>query len=125
MLVQRLCDSLRDAAVLLAFDDDRVDDTSAIVDGDEAHEVDGAGLGIDLDHRDVHAVGKRGTVLVDVGARAEMARRSRAPRRPVATIRGSVAARATSNHETMRLGVPATASWPSGVITMSRGIRLE
>src|SRR5678815_3243943 len=72
MCIRDRRDSLRDTPVLLTFDDDRVDNTSAIVDGDEAHEVDCTGCGIYFDHRGVYAVGIRGTVLVDVGTGAEV-----------------------------------------------------
>ena len=37
LLVQRLRDALREAAVLLAGDEQRVEDAAAVVDGDVAH----------------------------------------------------------------------------------------
>ena len=47
VFVQRLCHALRNAPVLLPFDHDGVDDAATIIDGDEAHEIDGTGLGVD------------------------------------------------------------------------------
>src|SRR6266498_3583057 len=44
-LVQSLGDALRDAAVLLPGDEERVDDSAAVVDGDVAQELDASGLG--------------------------------------------------------------------------------
>ena len=56
---ERLSDAGRDAAVLLSFDEQRIEHRAAVVDGDVAHEPHRAGVGIDLDHRDVSAEGKR------------------------------------------------------------------
>ena len=61
LLVQRLGDALRDAAVDLPLDDLRVDDRAAVVDGDVLHDLGRAGLGVDLDHADVRA-GRPGEV---------------------------------------------------------------
>ena len=55
LLVQRLRDALRDAAVLLAGDEQRVEDPPAVVDRDVTQQLDRAGLGVDLDDRDVRA----------------------------------------------------------------------
>ena len=55
LLAERLRDALRDAAVHLAVDDHRVDHVADVVDRDVAGEVDGAGLGVDLDDGDVAA----------------------------------------------------------------------
>ena len=56
MLPQRLADALRDAAVDLAVHDQRVDRAAEIVDRAVAHDLDYAGLGIDLDLADVAAI---------------------------------------------------------------------
>ena len=55
LLVERLRDALREPAVDLPLDDDRVHDRADVVDGDVAQQLDGAGLGVDLDDRDVRA----------------------------------------------------------------------
>ena len=47
-LVQRLGRALPDAAVLLAGDEHRIEDATAVVDGDVAEHGDPAGLGVDL-----------------------------------------------------------------------------
>ena len=51
----RLADALRQAAVDLSFDDQRVDQIAGIVDGDQLQQLRLAGLAIDLEHRDVAA----------------------------------------------------------------------
>ena len=121
VLVQRLRDTLRDAPVLLAFDDDRVDDAAAVVDRDEAHEIDRAGFGVDFDHRGVHAVGKRRAVLVDVGAGAEMTRRYE--RRDVRWQRARVRWRRVRPRTTRRCGSACRRRRAGhlAVTTMSRG----
>src|SRR5438034_7120917 len=55
LFVKRLRDRLRDAAVDLAVDDERVDDVSAVVDRHVLLELSVARLSVDLDHRDVRA----------------------------------------------------------------------
>ena len=57
-LAQRLPDTLNDAAMGLALDDQRVDGAAHVVDGDVAHEIDGAGLRVHLDLAHVAAVGE-------------------------------------------------------------------
>ena len=57
---------MRDAAVLLSGHEQRVEDSSAVVDGDVAEHGDLAGLGIDLDHRHVRAERVRGVGAVEV-----------------------------------------------------------
>ena len=61
------------AAVLLAGDDQRVEDPAAVVDGDVAQRRDLAGLDVDLDDRDVGAERERRAVLGEVGVDAEAA----------------------------------------------------
>ena len=56
VLVERLADALRDAAVHLAVDDHRVEHLPEIVDHDVAVDRHLAGLGIDLDLDRVRAV---------------------------------------------------------------------
>ena len=51
----RLADALRQAAVNLALDDQRVDQVAGIVHGDQLQQLRLAGLAIDLEHRDVAA----------------------------------------------------------------------
>ena len=58
LLPQRLGDALDRAAVLLAGDQQRVEDPSAVVDGDVAQRADPAGVEVDLDDRDVRAEGE-------------------------------------------------------------------
>ena len=61
---QRLADTLRDAAMQLAGDDHRIDNGAEIIDAAVAHDLDHAGLRIDLDFGDVTAVGEsRGDFL--------------------------------------------------------------
>ena len=66
LLVQRLADAGGDAAVLLALDEQRVEHGAAVVDRDVPHEAHLAGVGVDLDHRDVGAERERRAVLVEV-----------------------------------------------------------
>ena len=49
----------REPAVLLAVDEHRVEDAAAVVDRDVADRLDPAGLGVDLDDRDVRAERER------------------------------------------------------------------
>ena len=58
MFHQRLADALGDAAMDLAMDDQRIDGAADIVDRGVVHELDGAGLRIDLDLADMAAIGK-------------------------------------------------------------------
>ena len=76
MLEQRLADALRDAAVDLAVDDQRIDGAPDIVDGGVADDLDHAGVGIDLDLADVGAVGKRRLATVSSHCAASGPRRS-------------------------------------------------
>ena len=57
-LHQRLADALRDAAMQLAFDDHRVDDGAEVADAGVAHDPRHAGVRIDLDFRDMAAIGE-------------------------------------------------------------------
>ena len=88
LLVQRLGDALRDAAVHLALHDHRVDHGAAVVDRHVLHDVGRAGLGVDLDHADVGAGRPREVRrVVDRGgvrdaARRRPAGRARATRSP-------------------------------------------
>ena len=59
LLVERRRDALRDAAVHLAVDDQRVDDRADVVDRDVADEPRVARLRVDLDDRRVGAAGPR------------------------------------------------------------------
>ena len=59
LLVERLRDAGRDAAVHLALRDQRVDQRAGVVDGDEPQQLDRAGLGVDLDDGDVGAERER------------------------------------------------------------------
>ncbi len=58
MLAQRLADALRDAAVDLAVDDERIDRAADVVDRRVFDDLDHAGVGIDLHLADMRAVGK-------------------------------------------------------------------
>ena len=73
MLEQRLADALRDAAMDLAVDDQRIDGAADVVDRAVAHDLDGAGLRIDLDFADMGAVGEARFVDGLVGERGERA----------------------------------------------------
>jgi hypothetical protein len=53
---QRLADALRDPAMDLALDDHRVDHGADVVDAPEAHDLDAAGLRIDLELAHMRAV---------------------------------------------------------------------
>ena len=59
LLAERLGGPLRDAAVALAVQQQRVDDGAAVVDADEAPEGGPAGLLVDLHHGDVDAERER------------------------------------------------------------------
>src|SRR3954470_24576522 len=63
-LHQRLPDALRDAAVDLSFDEERIDDGAEVVDADVALDADDAGLRIYLDLADMAAVGIGGDLAV-------------------------------------------------------------
>ena len=65
LLEQSLPGAGRDAAVLLAGDDERVEHEAAVVDGDVTQEPDPAGLGVHLDHRHVGAERKAGLGLLE------------------------------------------------------------
>ena len=60
-----LRDAGRDASVLLAFDEQRIEHRAAVVDGHMTQQPDGAGIGVDLDHRDVRAERERRAALVE------------------------------------------------------------
>ena len=72
LLVQRLRDRLRDAAVHLALDDHRVDDVAAVVDRGVALDRDLAGLAVDLDLGDVRAEREREVRRVEERRRLEV-----------------------------------------------------
>jgi hypothetical protein len=55
----------------LAVDQQRVHDGAGVVAGDVAQEPDLAGLGVDLDDRDVGAEGERGPARLEVGLGGE------------------------------------------------------
>ena len=55
-----------DAAVLLALDEQRVEDRAAVVDGDVADDADLTGVEVDLDDGDVGAERERRVALVEV-----------------------------------------------------------
>ena len=104
----------RDAAVLLALDEQRVEDRAAVVDRDVAHDPHLAGVEVDLDGGDVAAERERGIALVEVAGRAEHAghaavagdrRRARPTRR------------ASSPHDSAPAGTPATPTVPASVST--------
>ena len=61
VLQQRLADALHDAAMQLAVDQHRIDDGAEVVDRGVLHDLDVAGVGIDLDLADVAAVRDRPT----------------------------------------------------------------
>ena len=100
-LVQRLRRALGDAAVLLAGDQQRVEDAPAVVDGDVAQHRDLAGLGVDLDDRHVRAERERRVGAVEVEL---VAQRRRARARRAASTRPSTPT-ASSAH--------VTATWPA------------
>ena len=105
LLPQRLRDALRDAAVLLARDDQRVEDAAAVVDRDVAERR--------------HAVRCR-----DRPRRRRRARRTGTSRRPARSrdrVQRLAAARPRA-HGSARAGTPATPRRPSSVTTMSSGL---
>src|SRR4030095_7241844 len=70
-LDHRLANTLRQAAVNLSFHDQRVDQMTVIVDGDELQEVGLTSLAIDLEHGDV-ATERVGVVRrLEIGVRAQ------------------------------------------------------
>ena len=73
LLVQRVADALDHAAVDLAFDQLRIDRPAAVVNRDDALDLDDAGFGVDRDLRELHAAD---AVPADVQV-AELARDSR------------------------------------------------
>ncbi len=116
VFVEHLRDALRDAAVLLALDEQRVHDRSTVVDGDVPEQLDTSGVAIDLDDRDVRAERERRRPRVEGRARARVAlpgSRGDA-RRPSPRSRGPPT-------YSVRAGTPAT--WrPPSPITMSSGL---
>ena len=66
LLPERLRHPLGDTAVLLAGDEQRIDDPPAVVDGDVAQRAHLPGLGVHLHDRDVRPEGERGPVLLEV-----------------------------------------------------------
>ena len=92
LLEQRLGDALRDAAVQLAFDDHRVDDVAAVVDGDVLLQIDVAGRRIDFDDADVRAERPHEVGRIEVRDRLEAvvhARRAGSRRRRRRRLRPS------------------------------------
>jgi hypothetical protein len=57
-LVKRLSDALRDAAVDLTIDDQRVDDIATVIDSHVTFQIDDAGIRVNLDNCDVRAEGE-------------------------------------------------------------------
>ena len=72
MFAHRLAEALDDAAVDLAFDEQRVHDLAEVVDDRVARDFADAGFGVDLDFADVAAVrpGVRGVLEFAVGGEA-------------------------------------------------------
>ena len=62
---QRLSDTGRDATVLRAFEEQRIQHGAAVVDGYESHQSNRAGVRVDFDHRDVRAERERRATLVE------------------------------------------------------------
>ena len=60
VLHKDLARALRDAAVNLAVEQQRVEDRPGVVDGGVAHQRDLAGVDVDFHLGDVHAIGKGG-----------------------------------------------------------------
>lgn len=105
--MQRLRDALGEPAVLLALDEQRVQDPPAVVDGDVPERRDPPGLGVDLDDRQVRPEREGRAVLRGVEADVQLL--------PVAA-----ACRCTSLQLTVDPpGTPATPKVPSPVISMS------
>jgi hypothetical protein len=73
LLEQRLTDALRDPAMGLAVQDQRVDGASDIVDGGVAGNLDGAGLRVDLDFTDMKPVREGGDLARDLARAGECA----------------------------------------------------
>ena len=65
-----------DAAVLLALDEQRVEDRAAVVDGDVAHDAHLARVEVDLDGGDVGPERERGVALVELALGGEHAERA-------------------------------------------------
>ena len=65
--VERLGNPLRDAAMELTVDDQRVDDVADIVDRDVSDRLDLTRIAIDLDHADVRAERERAVRRIVVG----------------------------------------------------------
>ena len=99
-----------DAAVLLALDEQRVDHRAAVVDGDVAHELDPAGLEVDLDDGDVGAERERRVALVEVASGLERGRRRRRDA-------GGVLPRRARPRSERVAGTPATPTVPASVST--------
>ncbi len=149
LLPQRLGHPLGDAAVLLALDEQRVEDPAAVVDRHVAPRPHLARLHVDLDHRDVGAEREGGPLLAEVdrrrqrpepvvlGAMAAHLRYAARVRRPAGTAvdagpcgpgspgsqpsaaRRSAARPASSAHERAPAGTPATPTRPPSWTTMS------
>ena len=120
-LEQRLRDALRDAAVLLARDEQRVEDPAAVVDRDVAEQLDAAGLAVDLDDGDVRAEREGRVALVEV----ELVRRAPGSM-PVGRASSGPSPRAASSAQRQRARGHAgdadrPPSWTHDVV----GVRLE
>ena len=79
LFVERLAHARRDASVLLARDEQRVEHRAAVVDGDMIDEADLPGVAVDFDHRDVGAEREGRVGLLEHELAAQAARRR--PRR--------------------------------------------
>ena len=109
LLPERLRDPLGEPAVLLAVDEQRVEDAAAVVDRHVADRPDLPGLHVDLDHRDVGAEREGRAVRCRVVLHDErLALRRRPP------------ARSRPTRERCS-GTPATPNRPSSATTMSSG----
>ena len=111
VLVERLRDAGRDATVLLALEDERIDDRAGVVDRNKPNQLDLPRLRVDLDDRHVAAEGKSGRALelLCCAQILELAVRSRPP--------GEL------SQERPRWGAPTTWKRPAAVSSlMSSGL---
>ena len=71
LLEERVADAVSDAAVDLSFNQQWIDDRSAVVDDDVLEESDHCGFDIDFDNDRVHAAGRAAAVGAEVRRRLE------------------------------------------------------
>ena len=89
MLEPGLPDALRDAAMELTVDDRRIDALPDVAHAHDSLELDGAGVGIDIDLARAGSIGNGGDAALEVGARAAIPGGIRVPGKRCAKLQKS------------------------------------